>query len=609
MPLLDQTRAEKLIQLARDRFDPDLSEAELKVLRDSASSADPDLPEADAPRPEIRPDFVRWLATDPEAALHIDPKGLRVVGVTLLGDLNLMQCCIAVPLFFYRCVLKGDINFLSSESRGIYIVDSSVEGAFIADRVKAHGPIFLRRTRFCGQVLLRGAQIKDDLDCAGAKMEVKEGYALSADRSKIDGSVFLREGFASSGEIRLIGAQINGDLDCSGAKMDVKGGDALSADGAKIGGNVFLREGFTSSGTIRLLGTRIKIGLDCSGAKMEVKEGDALSADGAEIGGDVFLRDGFESSGTIRFPGARIGGQLAYYGAKVAEVNCSNLRLSGDLLWIGIRKSEKTSLNLMGAVVKNLSEDKVSWPETGNLSLNGLVYEEISLYERPSDEEIKKGFLSEQLKLNVMERIRWLMLQPEEERIEPQPWMQLTRLLEAKGNRKGAKHVIFKYRALLAHAQNKLWVLRWLEIASAWIEEAPILRICWSIALSLIVGTFIFAGASRSGAMLESVQIQPNAAVLPNRESKPASIHYPPFQPFVYTLENAVPLVKLGMDERWMPDQRHVPQPWFQQVLWLDWLKWFNSYGFLMVSRWGLIVWGWVQATILAVSVADRFKK
>ena len=51
MILLDQIRETKLIELAKSRFDPDLSEAELKVLHDSASSEDPDMPAANAARP------------------------------------------------------------------------------------------------------------------------------------------------------------------------------------------------------------------------------------------------------------------------------------------------------------------------------------------------------------------------------------------------------------------------------------------------------------------------------------------------------------------------------------------------------------------------------
>jgi hypothetical protein len=627
MPLLDHIREKKLIWLAHERFASDLSDAELKVLHDSASSLGADTPAANAARPTIRPEFVRWLATDKEAAANIDPKGLRAFGITLSDKLDFQNCRVLVPLHFQHCTFDSEIDFRSAETRDIILLDSSFNGGITADRIKVDGPLFLRGGVVSGEIRLIGAQIKGALDCLGAKLRVSKGNALSADRAEIGGIVYLQQGydlsgtiqgFESTGTIRLLGAKIKGDLSCSGAKLRVKEGVALYADGAEIGGSVFLnafldtnsgrREDFESTGTIRLLGARIKIGLDCSGARLEAKEGDALSADGAEIGGNVSLTKGFTAVCTIILRSARIGGDLRFYGAEVAEVNCMNLRISGDLLWMGIRKSGKTILRLTGAELKNLREDQASRPDADNLVLDGLVYEELSLHERPSDDEIKKGLLSEQLKLNLMDRVDWLMLQPYKRRLEPQPWMQLSKHLEGRGDRKGAKHVIFKYRGLLAHTQDKLWILRRLKITSAWMEEAPT-RICWSIALTLIVGTFIFAGASRSGAMLESVQIQPNAAVLPNRESKPASIHYPPFQPFVYTLENAVPLVKLGMDDRWMPDYKHQPQPWFPQTRSLDWLKWFNSYWFLVISRWGLIVWGWVQATILAVSVADRFKK
>jgi hypothetical protein len=210
-----------------------------------------------------------------------------------------------------------------------------------------------------------------------------------------------------------------------------------------------------------------------------------------------------------------------------------------------------------------------------------------------------------ELPFNVEERIKWLILQPEKAREKPQPWMQLRDLLERKGDRKGAKYVLFRFRCLQAQKSWTFW--RWLRIAFAWLEEAPI-RICWSIAFTLTVGTMIFAGAFSSGAMLASVQIQPNA-VLSNGESKNLSAHYPLSQSFLYTLENAVPLVKLGMDEKWMPDPKHKPQPWFPQFRWLDWLGWFNSYWFLVTSRVLLICLGWFQAGVLGAVLLRRFKE
>jgi hypothetical protein len=201
------------------------------------------------------------------------------------------------------------------------------------------------------------------------------------------------------------------------------------------------------------------------------------------------------------------------------------------------------------------------------------------------------------------------MLQLPVRRIEPQPWMQLRDLLERKGDHKGAKYVLFRFRCLQA---QKSWILwRWLKIAFAWLEENPF-RIVLSIALTLLIGTSIFTWGGRKQAMIETARYQPNMVRSYDEANKPVprepvSDHYPHFQPFVYTLENAVPLIKLGMDEKWAPNPSpEFCQPWFPRLRLLYFL---STYGWLNFWRWALIVWGWVQATILAASVAERFRK
>jgi hypothetical protein len=659
MPLLDKIREEKLIDLAKACFDPPPTGAEEKVLRDSASSEDLPEPDEKAPRPEIRPEFLRWLATDPDAAPHIDPKGLRVYAATIPGKLDLRECHVNPTLEFFRCDFQSEINLQSAETRGLYFFDSSLAGGISADRVIIHGPLNLLSSdsegeirllgaeitgqlackgakvkaksnalhadgakigggvflvdgfESSGTILLAGAKIKGDLSCSGAKLQVKDGNALYADNAEIGGNVLLNNGFESSGIIRLPGAHIKGNLYCSGAQLRVKDGNALHADGAEIGGSVFLnmdsgqREDFESSGTIRLPGAHIKGNLYCSGAKLKVTMGDALFADCAEIGANVCLNKGFESSGTIRLLGARIGGELAFICAKTTTVGCKDMRLSGDMWWMGIQNDREAVLDLTGASLKNLRDDRESWPAPGRLILGGLTFEELTLHERPSQEQVMNNSHGPELPFNVEERIKWLMLQPEKVREKPQPWMQLRDLLERKGDRKGAKYVLFRFRCLQAQKSWTFW--RWLRIAFAWLEENP-LRICWSIAFTLTVFTMIFAAAFSSGAMLASVQIQPNAVLL-NGESKNLSAHYPLSQSFLYTLENAVPLVKLGIDEKWMPDPKYEHQPWFPQVRWLNGMKWFNSYWLLVASRVLLIFLGWFQAGVLGAVLLRRFKE
>lgn len=676
MPLLYQIRSEKLIQLARERFDPELSEAELKALNDSATSIDPKLPEDDAPRPAIRPEFVRWLATEREAAAYIDPKGLRVYGVTLAGYLDLQGSCIAVTLDFRKCVLNGEMNLQFAESRSIYLMGCTVEGIVRADGMEMHGHLFLRQSRFSCQVRLIGARITGNLECSGAKLEGKEAVALLADYVEVGGSVMLDGGFASSGAIRLPGAQIKGNLECSGAritgqpeslgaqpeggdklalvadgaqidgsvylregfiasgivrlpcvrikgvldcssaKLEVEKGFALTADRAEIDGGVFLREGFTSSGTVRLLDAQIKGELDCSGSKLEVEKGDALVVAGAqvtgglncagarllvkegnallaynaEITGNMLIGNGFEASGKISLHSARIGGVLVFFGASVGHVEGTNLAVTGDLQWMGIKVSSATYLDLSGARVRNLHDDRESWPPKDRLVVDDLVYEELSLHPRPTVEQLQASQFDPELPLDAGERIGWLMLQSPKWRFEPQPWMQLSNHLESKGDHEGAKHVLYRLRCL--QTENRRFLPRQWAIAFAWLEEAP-LRILYTITFAVLLGWIVFGYAGATGAIAPTEAEAYKAFA----GKKPLPATYPSWNPFIYTLENAVPLAKLGQDDKWAPEhgfENKAP---------------FTGYWFLMWFRWLLILFGWFQAAVLGAALLRRFKE
>jgi hypothetical protein len=71
---------------------------------------------------------------------------------------------------------------------------------------------------------------------------------------------------------------------------------------------------------------------------------------------------------------------------------------------------------------------------------------------------------------------------------------------------------------------------------------------------------------------------------------------YPKFNPFIYSLENDLPLLKLGFDDKWAPDQNYRAK---DPVI---------SYAILRWARVVLVLFGWFQATVLAAAVASRFK-
>ncbi|MGD0098451.1 MAG: hypothetical protein ABSB60_18360 [Terracidiphilus sp.] len=576
MPLLDTIRETKLTELAKSHFDANPTPAELQVLHTSATSEDLPDPDINDPRPDIRSAFVRWLATDPEALAQIDPKGIRVYSATLAGSLDLEASRIPVRLDLRCCTVKGEVNLGQAETRDILFVNSTVEGGrnFHADTIVIHGLLHLRGSTFSGSIRLGGAKIEGDLDCSGATLEL---LALKAPRPA-----------AQAGQPQQ--------------KPEI----ALFADGADIGGDAFLRDDFSSNGEIRIIGAKIKGDLSLSGAKLiaavkEVK--DVLSVDATEIGGSVWFSHDFEASSKIRLRGARIGGSLAFVAATVAEVDCNNLNLSGDLHWRRIAQSRTPHLDLRGATLKNMCDDEQSWPAKDHLFLNGLTYQELTLHAAQTPQQIQSGEPPQPLRLEAKEgtrkRIQWLLRQPGDQCIKPQPWIQLSKYLETRGQHSAAKHVIYEQKVQQAHDKwpGPWFFVRWLTIAFACLEEVP-WRIAYSIAITLFLGTLIFSGAYRSGAMVRT-------------DDKTPADRYPPFQPFVYALENVVPLAKLGMDDKYTPNPnpKRLAQMWFPQSRCLDWLRVFNTYWFLAVSRWLLIFLGWFQAGVLGAALMSRFKE
>jgi hypothetical protein len=538
MALLDQIRTANLIRLGTARFDATLTEAELTIMRESAASVDPPQRVMGAKRPEVRSEFVRWLATDPKAVSNIDPKGLRVWGASLQGKLDFEECHIHPTLYFRQCTLKNGINLMEAETKGLYLTESDVAGPIQGDGITVHGPIDFRGSTFSSEVSLLSASIASELSCVGTKFNCAQ--------------------------------------------------DSLSLDDATIGGNVLFNDGFESSGMIRMLGVRIAGSFECQNAKLTTNE-IALSMDGARIEGDVFFRKGTVSSGEIRIPLAEIRGDLEFCDVEMAEVYCRNLKVEGAFIWLLIHKHAKLKLKLVGASVTSLRDDPGSRPSQDNLQLDGLEYDDLMSYTNADAKDVAKNRFPAEHELSAADRVNWLMLQDKENQVKPQPWMHLRDLLERKGEDSGAKHVLYKLRCLQARKSWLPW--RWWKIAFAWLDEAP-QRILYSIAVTLIFGTLVFTEAGFTGALAPTEKEAYSAFLHGN--AMPSA--YPLLNPFMYTLENSLPLVKLGQDEKWAPDQRHAAKDWY------------TSYQFLMWTRWGLILLGWFQATVLAAALSNRLK-
>jgi hypothetical protein len=144
-----------------------------------------------------------------------------------------------------------------------------------------------------GQVGLYGIVIGGTLDCAGGRFQnpqrvgiVESGIALDAMNAKVRGHARLEEGFDAKGEVRLFAAEIGGSLVCCGGRFENpasgsgsdRGAIALQAGNVKVEGDVFLSDGFAAVGDVRLLGAAIRGSLECQRGKFESLHLDSASA-------------------------------------------------------------------------------------------------------------------------------------------------------------------------------------------------------------------------------------------------------------------------------------------------------------------------------------------
>jgi sRNA-binding regulator protein Hfq len=637
----EQERFRRLVELARDRFDTNLTQAEASVMMYSAAAYPLPEPPTTEPRPPIRPDFLRWFMTDGEAAKSIDPKGIRLWSITIPAPLDLQGCTVPHPLHILWSTVEAELYLFTADIKGLFIFGSTLKKGLLADGIKVHGPIFIKGTKSAGMIHLIGAEIDRNLDMTGTELNGND-MTLVLDGARISGSVFLHNGFRSSGEVRMLNARIGGDLGFNGATVTATG-RALSLDKVVVDGNVSFAEStdgsgkaFHSDGSVNLLAAQVTGDLDCSGANLAATEV-ALNLATAKIRGHVYLRNGFKSNGQIAMHSAEVGNSIDLSGAtltasgsalslqeasvrgtismcdgfscvgrvevpssfiqgnlvcdscKLAALYCANMMLKGDLQWTGIQQPEKTSLWLNGATIKTLRDERESWPKQGGLHLDGLRYEELTLHSARTDNERKNNSLGKEYPLRIEDRVAWLQLQSIPDQSEPQPWMQLAALLRVKDDENGAKRVIFELRRAQARSNSK--AMRVWKTTFSQLRQWPI-WILLPIFLTTVLSTSLYWFAANDGAMAPTSK----EAYTEWAAGQRIDAAYPRFNPFLYSLENDLPLVKFGVDDKWAPDQTYKPKDLIV------------SYNTLRWTRVILILWGWFQATVLAAAIGSRFK-
>jgi hypothetical protein len=280
------------------------------------SPADPAEGDRWGPERILSAALIADLVTGAGPAVH--PKGVRIRGARIAGDLDLESAYLTVPLYLQACSFESPLVLVDAHARTVNLAGShlpglrargiSVDGDLVLDGVRSPYAVLARAT-VMGAIWARRASL--------VAVQGQRQLALDGDGASVDGTVYLTEGFKASGGVRFAGARIGG-LDCTQARFAPAedAAVALNVSQAHVSGFVTFAGGFESAGTVDLTATRIDRDFTVTGARLE-GAGDALRGDRLEIGGSALLRQDVEAAGAIRLVDAKIAGDLVVQGARI----------------------------------------------------------------------------------------------------------------------------------------------------------------------------------------------------------------------------------------------------------------------------------------------------
>jgi len=434
------------------------------------------------------------------------------------------------------------------DQHGIDIIGAWIDGAVDLSYLRINFPVILRKCRISNGIKVTSAEMSD-LELVGSWIGEdnkgapgQEQIALKGEGLTVHGNVILSDGFRAFGQVDLYGAKIDGQLYCTDGQFSDPGGNSLRLRLASIGGEAELNGGFGSDGVVDLVGARIT--------------GDLF------LGGADFSAD-------------------SHNGLKARSLTAHALH------WTDVKHSSQTELDLSNANVGIFEDDRQSWPAPGHLLIDGFVYGTLK-----GDANDAPG------------RLEWLHLQPFPHR--PQPYKQLAKVFLDNGQDSDASGVL----------AAKEWDMRQLAEVPETLLSAVIhkiarvtsrltidyglqpLRALWWAAALVAIGTCTFRRGYRMGLVIPTDHEAYEAFKNPPHDP-PAG--YQPFNSFVYSLENFVPLIQLHQAGYWLPcpkkSLQHSTKRSGRMLRWYLWLH--ILIGWIFTSWFVAGLSGWISNQVL----------
>ncbi len=480
----------------------------------------------------VRAAFLRFLLLGGDEDCRPHEKGIRLAGARIAGTLDLEACRVVRDIGLTNCRFDSTPVFNSAVIERLFLDGSAMPGLH-AERLQARGGLYLRGAELDGELRLVTATFGGNVLCDGTVFRPVSGPAIDAEG--IEARRLHLRGALCDGPLILTGAELVGDLDCAG--MTVTAGDrdiAVDARAVDIGGSVIFR-GARIDGAVNLLAARIRADLNCNAAVITHPGESALQLSRAAVGGAFFLRDGAAIDGTLAMTGASVG---------------------------------------------TIHDDAASWPKHGDLLLNRCLY---------------KAFIGGPV--DAASRIDWLSRQSPErwgEDFWPQPYEQLATVLQGMGHEDDARIVLIEKERLqrkvrrerignpIARAFFEL-IDGILKVTVAYGRQ-PLLAFVW-LFFFWLVGVLVFGLAESQGAFRPTNPVllrQPEWMLCgePATEQRPSATtgapahglaqpgqtqldcfraqweaaSFPVFSPWMYSLDNLLPVLDLEQKSVWSPD-------------------------------------------------------
>jgi hypothetical protein len=207
---------------------------------------------ADGERRPIAADVLRRCCH--QLSGQVDPRGLRLTGVRVTGQLDLAGISVLFPLRFDNCVFDEPLVVAGADLFELSLTGCEIPG-LLGNGLRLRRDLDLSRSTITGAlrtsasiartsaVWLSESAIGGRLLCIETQLDGLGDRAMQADRIRIGGAARFIHQFTAHGEVRLIGARIDGALELTGAHILSDRGLSLDIEGATIAGSVMIIEG------------------------------------------------------------------------------------------------------------------------------------------------------------------------------------------------------------------------------------------------------------------------------------------------------------------------------------------------------------------------------